>query len=164
MILLLNCFSLKFLSKLHCFNVFYSTGSSSLKYYLGDKMTWFDAQRYCRKNHTDLISGPQLEELQKHNDNTENFIQVYDSTSVGNLKSLSTFNYIFIGLFRDAWTWSDGSSFFFRQWNVWYDSTKEKNHYADKGLRSVERFRCPVKPPNGSCIKEQHCFSSAAPL
>uniref|UniRef100_A0A3B3DZS7 C-type mannose receptor 2-like n=1 Tax=Oryzias melastigma TaxID=30732 RepID=A0A3B3DZS7_ORYME len=90
------------------FFVFYSTGSSSLKYYLGDKMTWFDAQRYCRKNHTDLISGPQLEELQK--------------TSVVNLTSLSSYNLIFIGLFRDAWTWSDGSSFSFRHWNVLYDN------------------------------------------
>ncbi|XP_036072501.1 macrophage mannose receptor 1 [Oryzias melastigma] len=91
-------------------------------------MTWFDAQRYCRENHIDLISGPQLEELQKHNDDTENIIQVYERTTVVNLNSLSRFNYIFIGLFRDAWTWSDGSSFSFRHWNVWYDSTSEKNN------------------------------------
>uniref|UniRef100_A0A3B3DYF2 C-type lectin domain-containing protein n=1 Tax=Oryzias melastigma TaxID=30732 RepID=A0A3B3DYF2_ORYME len=73
--------------------------------YNGDKMTWFDAQKYCRKNHTDLISGPQLEE-----------------TSVVNWNSLSSYKYIFIGLFRDAWTWSDGSSFSFRHWNLKYNN------------------------------------------
>uniref|UniRef100_A0A3B3CQB5 C-type lectin domain-containing protein n=1 Tax=Oryzias melastigma TaxID=30732 RepID=A0A3B3CQB5_ORYME len=103
-------------------------GSSSPKYYLGDKMTWFDAQRYCRKNHTDLISGPQLEELQKHNDVTANIIQLYDRTSVVNWNSLSSYKYIFIGLFRDAWTWSDGSSFSFRHWNLKYNSSSEKNN------------------------------------
>uniref|UniRef100_A0A3P9IC47 C-type lectin domain-containing protein n=1 Tax=Oryzias latipes TaxID=8090 RepID=A0A3P9IC47_ORYLA len=88
--------------------------------YDGDKKTWFDALRYCRENHTDLISGQQLEEL--HNNPTEKIIQLYNGTGVNNLNSLSTFQYIFTGLFRDAWTWSDGSSFSFRYWNLLYNN------------------------------------------
>ncbi|XP_023809051.1 C-type mannose receptor 2-like [Oryzias latipes] len=106
-----------------CYN---GSASSAYKYYLGDKKTWFDALRYCRVNHTDLISGPQLEELQKH-DNPSQIIQLYNGTSVNNLDSLSTFHHIFIGLFRDAWTWSDGSSFSFRDWNLKYDSSSIKH-------------------------------------
>uniref|UniRef100_H2M2W6 C-type lectin domain-containing protein n=1 Tax=Oryzias latipes TaxID=8090 RepID=H2M2W6_ORYLA len=90
--------------------------------YNGDKMTWFDALRYCRVTHTDLISGPQLEELQGNP--TEKIIQLYNGTRVNNLDSLSTFQYIFIGLFRDAWTWLDGSSFSFRYWNLLYNKNR----------------------------------------
>uniref|UniRef100_A0A3P9L7R8 C-type lectin domain-containing protein n=1 Tax=Oryzias latipes TaxID=8090 RepID=A0A3P9L7R8_ORYLA len=92
------------------------SNSSAIKYYLGDTMTWFDALRYCRENHTELISGPQLNEL--HNNPKEKIIQVYNGNSENNLSSLSHFHHIFIGLFRDAWTWSDGSSFSFRHWNL----------------------------------------------
>ncbi|XP_061587309.1 secretory phospholipase A2 receptor-like [Cololabis saira] len=69
-------------------------------------MTWLEAQSYCRENHTDLASGPhqlkdtqlqQLPELQKLNGTEEN-------------------NHAFIGLYRDTWRWSDGSSFSFRHW------------------------------------------------
>ncbi|RVE60264.1 hypothetical protein OJAV_G00179340 [Oryzias javanicus] len=108
-----------------CYN---GSESSAPKYYLGDKKTWFNAQRYCREHHADLISGPQLEEMQKHNDDTKKILQIYNGTTVGKLNSLSTFNYIFIGLFRDAWTWSDGSSFSFRHWNLNYDSSSVKNN------------------------------------
>uniref|UniRef100_A0A3P9JM50 C-type lectin domain-containing protein n=1 Tax=Oryzias latipes TaxID=8090 RepID=A0A3P9JM50_ORYLA len=98
--------------------------------YNGDKMTWFDALRYCRENHTDLISGPQLEELQKHDNPTEKIIQLHDGKTEGILNSLSSLQYIFIGLFRDIWTWSDGSSFSFRHWNVKYNSSSEALYYC----------------------------------
>uniref|UniRef100_A0A8C7YL37 C-type lectin domain-containing protein n=1 Tax=Oryzias sinensis TaxID=183150 RepID=A0A8C7YL37_9TELE len=104
-------------------NIATKHGSSAYKYYLGDKMTWFDALRYCRENHTDLISGPQLEELQKHDNPTEKIIQLQTE---GISNPLSSFQYIFIGLFRDIWTWSDGSSFSFRHWNVKYNSSSVK--------------------------------------
>uniref|UniRef100_A0A3Q1I5F1 C-type lectin domain-containing protein n=1 Tax=Anabas testudineus TaxID=64144 RepID=A0A3Q1I5F1_ANATE len=57
-------------------------------------LTWPQAQRYCRENHTDLVSG--LDQL--------------DDNSV---KSGSD---VWIGVFRDTWRWSDGSSFSFRNW------------------------------------------------
>uniref|UniRef100_A0A8C9XA59 C-type lectin domain-containing protein n=1 Tax=Sander lucioperca TaxID=283035 RepID=A0A8C9XA59_SANLU len=62
-------------------------------------MTWLDAQSYCREHHTDLISGvKQLEDFKTQGQNDANRI-------------------FWIGLFRDCWSWSDGSSFSFRSWD-----------------------------------------------
>ncbi|KAM9718133.1 C-type mannose receptor 2-like isoform 2-T2 [Menidia menidia] len=62
---------------------------------IDDEKQWFEAQRYCREKHTDLISGrDQLNEL--------------------NI-SLPKEKY-FIGLFKNTWRWSDGSHFSFRNW------------------------------------------------
>nr|XP_032362955.1 macrophage mannose receptor 1-like isoform X2 [Etheostoma spectabile] len=63
---------------------------------IDDRMTWREAQRYCRTYYTDLISGvQQLKEFktEKHEEN------------------------LWIGLFKD-WSWSDGSSFSFRRWDT----------------------------------------------
>uniref|UniRef100_A0A3Q1JP35 C-type lectin domain-containing protein n=1 Tax=Anabas testudineus TaxID=64144 RepID=A0A3Q1JP35_ANATE len=57
-------------------------------------LTWPQAQRYCRVNHTDLVSG-----LDQLDDNS--------------LKSGSD---VWIGVFRDTWRWSDGRNFSFRNW------------------------------------------------
>ncbi|XP_056295800.1 L-selectin-like [Pseudoliparis swirei] len=62
-------------------------------------MNWTEAQSYCRKHHTDLASVRNMEENQV----------------VQNLNPSNT--YIWIGLFRDPWNWSDGSESLFRNWN-----------------------------------------------
>ncbi|XP_036002867.1 macrophage mannose receptor 1-like [Fundulus heteroclitus] len=67
---------------------------------------WTEAQSYCRKEHTDLISG--LTQLQDEEVKTE-------------CSSVAGGTYILIGLFRDTWRWSDGSSFSFRNWNLQFD-------------------------------------------
>ncbi|KAK2899958.1 C-type mannose receptor 2-like [Channa argus] len=65
---------------------------------ISDKMTWPQAQNYCRVNHTDLISGlDQLDHCAKSG------------------SDMSETN-MWIGLFRATWMWSDGSSFSFRYW------------------------------------------------
>ncbi|KAK9524926.1 hypothetical protein VZT92_017283 [Zoarces viviparus] len=67
---------------------------------IDEKKTWLEAQSYCREHYTDLVSVPtQLnhEELKK--------IESDHSRDV------------WIGLFRDTWRWSDGSSFSFRSWD-----------------------------------------------
>ncbi|XP_049423945.1 secretory phospholipase A2 receptor-like [Epinephelus fuscoguttatus] len=61
-----------------------------------DKMSWPQAQNYCREHHTDLVSGDQQIE-------DDEFKREYKSD-----------NWVWIGLFRDSWRWSDGSSFSFR--------------------------------------------------
>uniref|UniRef100_A0A7N5ZYZ8 C-type lectin domain-containing protein n=1 Tax=Anabas testudineus TaxID=64144 RepID=A0A7N5ZYZ8_ANATE len=57
-------------------------------------LTWPQAQRYCRENHTDLVSG-----LDQLDDN-----------------SVKSGSYVWIGVFRDTWRWSDGRNFSFRNW------------------------------------------------
>ena len=62
-------------------------------------MNWTEAQRFCRKHYTDLISGvKQLEDFKTQR-----------------RKEAEPF---WIGLFRKSyWSWSDGSSFSFRSWD-----------------------------------------------
>ncbi|KAL7375159.1 hypothetical protein ABVT39_012904 [Epinephelus coioides] len=65
-----------------------------------DKMSWPQAQSYCRENHTDLVSGDQQLE-------DDEFKREYRSNEV-----------VWIGLFRDSWRWSDGSNHSFRYWDL----------------------------------------------
>ncbi|KAK2862943.1 hypothetical protein Q5P01_002476 [Channa striata] len=59
-------------------------------------MTWPKAQNYCREIHTDLVSG-------------------LDQLDVCDVCAQSV-SYVWIGLFRDTWRWSDGSNSSFRHW------------------------------------------------
>ncbi|XP_031156007.2 macrophage mannose receptor 1-like [Sander lucioperca] len=63
-------------------------------------MTWPAAQSYCREQYTDLAS-------------------VRNSTENQKVKELiPTGESVWIGLFRDSWKWSDGSTSLFRYWNT----------------------------------------------
>ena len=71
------------------------------------KKNWLQAQNYCRTIHTDLASGlNQLKEPALKN-------QISSESS-----------WLFMGLFRDAWGWSDRSQFSFRHWDL--ESFKDK--------------------------------------
>ncbi|KAL1280938.1 hypothetical protein QQF64_015538 [Cirrhinus molitorella] len=62
--------------------------------------TWTDAQSYCRQHYTDL---PTIHNSEENNQITKQII-------------MSDAWYVWIGLFRDSWEWSDKSSLFFRHW------------------------------------------------
>jgi len=76
-----------------------------------EKRNWWEAQSYCRENHTELISG---------------LHQVKDEKLKGLIQNDERY---FIGLFRDTWRWSDGSSFSFRHWDP---QDHEKNFKQNK--------------------------------
>ncbi|KAM3616959.1 uncharacterized protein V6R79_000290 [Siganus canaliculatus] len=61
-------------------------------------MNWTEAQSYCRDHHTDLASVRNMEE----------------NNEVMNL--VPSGQIAWIGLFRDSWKWSDGSSLSFTYW------------------------------------------------
>uniref|UniRef100_A0A3B3HVR3 C-type lectin domain-containing protein n=1 Tax=Oryzias latipes TaxID=8090 RepID=A0A3B3HVR3_ORYLA len=91
---------------------------ASMASYCGkNSLNWTDAQSFCRDRHTDLISGP--EQMKK-----------LDGGKTKELIQKSEGGFVFIGLFRDAWQWSDGSSFSFRFWNLQYDDEKNDSSCA----------------------------------
>ncbi len=86
---------------------------------------WPNAQSYCRKHHTDLVSGlNQLQEL---------------TSKIAHWPNAS----YWIGLFHDTWRWSDESSSSFRHWD--HDSAhyQPNNHRcAMTMLREEGRWKC----------------------
>ena len=93
--------------KLCCFSVNHDTcittgGNSTHPYVLvtHTNKSWADAQRYCREKHTDLASV-------RNETETEKIKEVLGGTHEA-----------WIGLFRDAWEWSDGSTSSFRHWET----------------------------------------------
>uniref|UniRef100_A0A3Q3AZI1 C-type mannose receptor 2-like n=1 Tax=Kryptolebias marmoratus TaxID=37003 RepID=A0A3Q3AZI1_KRYMA len=84
--------------------------STSEKFHLIKKtVTWLKAQSYCREHHTDLVSG--LNQLQD-----EQLSKIVNSENI---------NFMFIGLFRDTWRWSDESRFSFRHWNLDFNDEED---------------------------------------
>ncbi|XP_043954174.1 C-type mannose receptor 2-like [Gambusia affinis] len=80
----------------------YNDSNSSKKYHLiQEKKKWTEAQSFCREKHTDLISGTK---------------QLEDEEVKKEISHVGDDTYIFTGLFREKWRWSDGSSSSFRHW------------------------------------------------
>ncbi|RVE63119.1 hypothetical protein OJAV_G00165250 [Oryzias javanicus] len=79
-----------------CFNV---TDQNMKNYiFVNETMSWSSAQEFCRENYTDLAM------IENQEENTE----AQDAKPSSSL--------VWIGLYREPWTWSDGSLSSFRNW------------------------------------------------
>lgn len=66
---------------------------------IGKMLTWIAAREYCRTNYTDMTS--------LRNDAEYQMVQEVAGGSE-----------VWVGLYRDAWQWSDQSNSSFRYWNA----------------------------------------------
>uniref|UniRef100_A0A3B3TZB0 C-type lectin domain-containing protein n=1 Tax=Poecilia latipinna TaxID=48699 RepID=A0A3B3TZB0_9TELE len=111
--------------------------SLNQKYHLiEDKKTWQKAQIYCRENHTDMISGSK---------------QLQDARSANVLNSVGNKTHVHFGLFRDAWKWSDGSSFSFRYWHKGFN-----NQQPNSGQCAMFKFNDKGRWRNENCMAKKH--------
>lgn len=75
------------------------TGQNEKNYIFNSTLfTWSDAQDYCRTHYTDLATVESAQENQ----------EASEANLIG--------NYIWIGLYRVPWTWSDNHPSLFRNW------------------------------------------------
>uniref|UniRef100_A0A3B3TZH1 C-type lectin domain-containing protein n=1 Tax=Poecilia latipinna TaxID=48699 RepID=A0A3B3TZH1_9TELE len=114
-------------------NYFTETNTTHKYHLIKERKSWQEAQSYCREKHTDLISGTkQIED--------EEVKKLMESTS----------SKPFIGLFRDTWRWSDGSSFSFRHWNKNFN-----NPETIRGQCAVAVFYGKGRWKNVSCAERK---------
>ncbi|KAK7883906.1 hypothetical protein WMY93_027029 [Mugilogobius chulae] len=101
--------------------------------FVNASMTWKDAQSYCRQHHTDLAT-------------------IRDETENSAVAALSSNASVWIGLYREPWRWSDGSSGTFTNWqNDQPDNYKMNQHcvklnqykkYIDAFCTNLFAFHC----------------------
>ncbi|KAL2078923.1 hypothetical protein ACEWY4_024667 [Coilia grayii] len=148
--------------KLCCVSVTHNTcvitGTNSTHPYVlvSPGKNWTDAQRYCREKHTDLASV---------RNQTENK-QIASVRGSGN-------GHVWIGLFRDAWEWSDGSSSSFRHWSSGepnFSSGTPANDFCtlispnglwyDSGCHAARSFICYEALPTVGVVSPRSPFYS----
>uniref|UniRef100_A0A8C9XNN3 C-type lectin domain-containing protein n=1 Tax=Sander lucioperca TaxID=283035 RepID=A0A8C9XNN3_SANLU len=78
------------------------SGSNVTFVFTNTRMTWTAAQNYCRDHYTDLASVRNMTENQKIQELV--------------LEVAGGYFQVWIGLFRDSWKWSDGSTSSFSFW------------------------------------------------
>lgn len=131
------------------FNFFLGTKEGEDQYILHDtEMTWNEAQEYCRKKHSDLASVRNAEE---------------HST----IQKIANGNHVWVGLFRDPWTWSDRTDSSLRFWqkgqSIWSEDAEDcvallkdqSGRWGPRICSETHPFICSCITP-GSCIKYFH--------
>ncbi|XP_038154342.1 C-type mannose receptor 2-like [Cyprinodon tularosa] len=83
--------------KLVCSDV---QGRNASFIFIDQNKKWADAQSFCREHHTDLASVRSTSELEQ----------------IKELLQSEGENQVWIGLYRNSWTWVDGSSFSYDHW------------------------------------------------
>uniref|UniRef100_A0AAR2KD53 C-type lectin domain-containing protein n=1 Tax=Pygocentrus nattereri TaxID=42514 RepID=A0AAR2KD53_PYGNA len=74
-------------------------GKETNYYIISGNMSWYEAQSYCRKNYTDLVS-----------------IRDQNQNEAVKTEGLTSSVSIWIGLLRDEWKWTDGGRSAYRNW------------------------------------------------
>uniref|UniRef100_A0A096LXG3 C-type lectin domain-containing protein n=1 Tax=Poecilia formosa TaxID=48698 RepID=A0A096LXG3_POEFO len=99
-------------------------------HYINENKNWTEAQQYCREKHTDLVTVTNMKDMKR----------------LINISAGDQSDHTYIGLFRDTWRWSDGSSFSFRHWNPIFN-----NHNPNSGQCAMTKFDGEGRWTNVNC-------------
>ncbi|KAF7653557.1 hypothetical protein LDENG_00081460 [Lucifuga dentata] len=123
-------------------------GQERYVYYLG-KRNWAESQEICRSKHVDMAT------VRNDEDNSQ-IVKLINSRS-GPSK-------VWISLFRDSWTWSDGSETSFRFWldgrpvlgsdNCAVVAMSQHGHWRDARCDENAMFVCQ----GGEFLKHQNPY------
>lgn len=123
-----------------CFLSFLHLDDESRPYVVLNKMRyWLKAQNYCRQEFIDLASVKSKSENQQVKNQLQN----------------SLYPEAWIGLHREPWSWSDGSSSSFRQWrsnepnnenNAQQCAAVQGDVWVDWNCNATFNFICQSKP------------------
>ncbi|XP_048008228.1 uncharacterized protein LOC125243032 isoform X2 [Megalobrama amblycephala] len=113
-----------------------------------EKKTWREAQEYCRNNnHTDLTNVRNISE----NDDIKNALKaIWKILSKNTTKSDKTKNAVktvWIGLFKDAWLWSDQSNSSFRNFSQPESISRHQNCTAVNKTGRWNYVKCNITLP-----------------
>uniref|UniRef100_A0A3Q3ITG4 C-type lectin domain-containing protein n=1 Tax=Monopterus albus TaxID=43700 RepID=A0A3Q3ITG4_MONAL len=96
-----------------CYLSFSETAQNKKTYmFISSPLTWADAQSYCRQHYTDLAT------IESSAENSALYSTIPNGVNV------------WIGLYRNAWTWSDNSSSVFRNWKSGQPDNSNLNEYC----------------------------------
>ena len=117
--------------------LFIPTETGQPKYFVIDESkNWLQAQSYCREHHTDLVSGFTQINSADFKERVQKFKKRVDEFN----KEVPTDHHrssnLWIGLFREIWSWSDGKNVSFRHW--------DPDSFEDEASKT-----CAVTTPNG---------------
>ncbi|KAG9278355.1 macrophage mannose receptor 1-like, partial [Astyanax mexicanus] len=103
-----------------------------------EKMTWYEAQSYCRKNYTDLVS-------------IENQTQNEDVRKEG----MKSSDFFWIGLLHDDWEWADGGRSAYRNWLAGSPQIIPGRNCVHLEAGKWQTASCIIIVPGTLCYKDQ---------
>lgn len=105
--------------------------------FINETKTWYEAQTYCRQNHSDLAS------VRNQTDN---------ELVWGLSNKSSNCHHFWIGLFKDSWQWSDQSPSSFRYWSSGPNTLPQNQNctaisVTDQSVRYWHNLSCETLNP-----------------
>ncbi|KAK1890345.1 Macrophage mannose receptor 1 [Dissostichus eleginoides] len=131
---------------LKCKFICYNETGQQKYFFIDESKNWLQAQSYCRENHTDLVSG--LEQI-----NSDEFKERVEELKerVKEFNGQDIFNkFLWIGLFREIWSWSDEKNFSFRHW--------DPVSFVDVASKTCAMTTSNGKWSSDNCMDQKHFY------
>uniref|UniRef100_A0A3B1KBY2 C-type lectin domain-containing protein n=1 Tax=Astyanax mexicanus TaxID=7994 RepID=A0A3B1KBY2_ASTMX len=100
--------------------------------------TWYEAQSYCRKNYTDLVS-----------------IRDQEQNEAVKIAGMKSSDFFWIGLLRDDLEWADGGRSAYRNWDAGYPRSSTLSNCTQLNGKWQNVYCNPFSFP--CCLKPVAC-------